>query len=116
MSLFGLALHHARSSWAVVGGCLTFAGVVFHQRAGRHEHHRNALTLRELLHLRRRGEIVGHQVRKLRRVVRQDLGQQALLDRVAEEADAGQHHVDLHAAGGLHRFQLARQLRARAPW
>ena len=92
---------------------LDFVRVVFDQRTRRHEHDRDAIITRELLHLRGGGLVVRGQIRKLRRVGRQDLHQHALLDARGKEIGAGQHHVDIAPARALHRLQLARQLRRR---
>ena len=88
-------------------GLLDLVRVVLEQRTRGHERDLDALVLRELLHLRRGGLVIRHQVGEFRRIRGQQLDQQALLDAGGQEIGAGQHQVDVAAARALHRLQLA---------
>ena len=89
---------------------LHLLGHVFEQRSRRVVGDGDPLVLGELLHLRRARQVLSFEVGELVGVFRQQVDPQPLLDAGGQPVGAGEHEVDVDAAGVLLRLDLAGEL------
>ncbi|MGF6447144.1 hypothetical protein QF002_008020 [Paraburkholderia youngii] len=107
-------MHHCSSCSGGLRRIADLGRVVFEQRTSRHIRDLETVALREILHLARARRVLVEHTGELRRVIGQQLDPQVLFDAGRERVRAGQYEVDVGASRGLHRLDLAGQLRRRS--